>query len=460
MINRILAALGYVPQQPPAPATNLNEVDGDPYAAFSSSGNRMVADQDEVLRKIGWHRADLVRLTSDEELLQCTQARQAALAALPWDIEPNTGQGYEAAIELLRDSIAQALEAALDAIFYGYSVVELVEMDGKVVVSPCDIRFFEPDADGVLWMTSGTKREPVDTSIKFILTRNKARRNAPHGVALYSRAYWPVTHRNELWRNWLLYTELFAWPSIAGRVANQQAFVDALSEQGYKSVMAVGREDDVKAITTPTAGEFATQDTALIRRIQRLILGQTGTSGLQGGGSYAAVEVLSRDVLGSLTLSDSKLVQRAGQQVLDFAAAAWLIPDGFKFVWRDVKALSKDRADRDAVLAEQGVRLTEQYYRDRYDLGEGDFTIEPQKVPASFAASPQARIDRAVDAAAEMGQALDLGSVREAIEAASNPADLRDKLLEILPDEEFADTMARLTYNAQILGWQSAKGEE
>jgi hypothetical protein len=455
MINRILSAFGYVPTPPPPPATKLNEVEGDPYAALGNNKPRLVADTDEVLRKIGWHRADLERLTSDEELLQCTQSRQASLAALPWDIEPNSGFGYDEAIHLLRDPIAQAIEAALDAVFYGYSVTELVEIDGQVVVLPCDIRYFEPDSDGSLWMNKGGKREAQDTTLKFILTRNKPKRHAPQGLALYSRAYWPVTHRNELWRNWISYTELSAWPLLAAKVGLPQAFVDAMSAQGFKVAVAVGKDDEVKALTVPTAGEFATQDTALIRRIQRLILGQTGTSGLQGSGSYAAVEVLSRDVLGSLTLSDAKLVRSAAQQVIRFATAAELIDPGFRFVWRDTKSLGKDRADRDAVLYGLGVRPTDQYYLDRYDFGLGDFELLEVQPQQNFAAKPLERIERAIDTRTE--SPLGAEQIRQAIEMASNPADLRDKLAEIIPDPEFADAIARMQFNSQILGWESAK---
>lgn len=282
------------------------------------------------------------------------------------------------------------------------------------------------------------------------------------GEALLSRAYWPVTHRNELWRNWLLYTELFAWPLIAGKVRNTQAFIDTLSDQGYKAVLAVGQEDDIKALSTPTTGEFATQDTALIRRIQRLILGQTGTSGLQGGGSYAAVEILSRDVLGALTTADRKLTTSAAQQVLTFAEAAGLIQPGFAFVWRDVKSLAKDRAERDEILTRVGVKFTTQYYLDHYDLGTGDFTLAPAQQPAKLsalsAATPIEQMERAIARRGDK-QPLDMDAIMESIQLASNPADLRDRLAAIIPDPEFAETLARMSFNAQVLGWESAEGE-
>lgn len=459
MLNTIRALLGYTPTPPPPVATNLNEIDGDPTASFSGGRYRLVSDPDEVLRKVGWHRADLSKLTTDEELYQCMAARRAALAAQQWDIEPNTGAAYEAAMAAIRKPIDLAIDAALDAVFYGYSVTELVHQDGAILVIPCDIRYFSPTCDGLVLMTTDSNK-PIDTTLKFIATFHRATRENPQGDAVLSRAYWPVTHRNELWRNWLLYTELFAWPLVAGRVRNPQAFVAAMADQGYKSSIAVGQEDDVKALSVPAAGEFSTQDTALIRRIQRLILGQTGTSGLQGGGSYSAVEVLSKDVLGALTASDRKIATGAAEQVLRFAEVADIIPAGFKFVWRDAKSLGRERADRDEVLTRAGVRFTEQYYRDRYDLGEGDFTLAQEPTQAAFRATDMAVIDRQVEAAANGGQALSLEAVRQAIELASNPADLRDRLAEIIPDQEFTDTLARVSFAAQILGWSSAEAEK
>lgn len=453
MLNTIRALFGYTPTPSPPPAINLNEIDGDPTAAFSGGQYRLASDPDEVLRKVGWHRADLAKLTTDEELYQCMQARRSALASQPWDIEPNSGAAYEAAVAALREPIDRAIDAALDAVFYGYSITELVVQDGTVLVIPCDIRYFTPTADGLVLMTTGSST-PIDTTLKFIATFHRATRENPQGDAVLSRAYWPVTHRNELWRNWLLYTELFAWPLVAGRVRNPQAFVAAMADQGYKSSIAVGQEDDVKALSVPAAGEFSTQDTALIRRIQRLILGQTGTSGLQGGGSYSAVEVLSKDVLGALTASDRKIATGAAEQVLRFAEVADIIPAGFKFVWRDEKRLSRERADRDEVLARAGVKFTEQYYLDRYDFAPGDFELQQTQPQVKLAATGMQQIDRAAEG---RPQPLDLAAIQEAIELASNPADLRDRLAQIVPDPEFAESLARVGFGAQILGWDEGR---
>jgi phage gp29-like protein len=109
--------------------------------------------------------------------------------------------------------------------------------------------------------------------------------------------------------------------------------------------------------------------------VSKVILGQTLTTEIPNQGSYAAVEGHLK-VRKDLVESDKKLTSQAMNILL-----AWMNlfncfrtdPPVFHFF--EEEDVHKDQAQRDKLLADQGVEFTPRYYQRAYNLREDEFTL-------------------------------------------------------------------------------------
>jgi phage gp29-like protein len=135
-----------------------------------------------------------------------------------------------------------------------------------------------------------------------------------------------------------------------------------------------------------TGASFQDFETACVKRIQRLILGQTLTSdtGADGGGSYALGQV-HNEVRIDRRNADIRLVSQAIQTLID---NLWSL-NGFTgtppdFIMEDGQGLELPRAERDAKLVQAGIiKLTPEYLLRVYDFEDGDFLI-PEAQPTQI----------------------------------------------------------------------------
>lgn len=158
------------------------------------------------------------------------------------------------------------------------------------------------------------------------------------------------------------------------------------------------------------------------------------------------------------------------------------------FVMADDTGLEADRAARDAILVEKvGVRLTEQYIAERYDLDPGDFTLVDPKLDtnvslqgppedggaqppaggqgARFAAGDPERftpVQQGIEDGLDDLQTVDPIApelVRAAVLAARDEADLRERLAALIPqaDPRFQQALERASFAAAVLGYVAAE---
>jgi phage gp29-like protein len=232
------------------------------------------------------------------------------------------------------------------------------------------LRYFPDDGSGGM--------EGIEVSpLKFLLVRCNPTYQNPYGKALLSPLYFPVTWRREGWGMWLQFLETFGEPIVLGQVTNYEDFVEAMRVQGVRSTIAwksVTDTDKVDTINASTPGEFERLENAIIRRIQKLILGQTMTSDVGSSGSYAAAAI-HNEVRNDKRRADLRLTARAGQDLVNMLCTInrWPAP---KFCQADDSGLELARAQRDhllsGVLTQSGFKLSEAYFLDRYDLRAND----------------------------------------------------------------------------------------
>jgi len=213
--------------------------------------------------------------------------------------------------------------------------------------------------------------------IKFLLTTCNARYENPYGEALLSRLWFPITWRREGWSMWLQFLETFGEPIILGAVQNYQDFVEAMTAQGVRSTVAwqsVTGDDKIETISASTPGEFERLENAILKRVQKLILGQTLTSDVGQNGSYA-VAAIHNEVRNDKRRADLRMVQAAGQKLVDNMAAINGV-EAPRFVMADDAGLEMSRAQRDAVLINvlksSGLALSKQYFLSKFDYAVDD----------------------------------------------------------------------------------------
>ncbi len=348
-------------------------------------------EMDQILLQAGVTRAGLSKLETDDEIFQAMRTRRDAVIATPWRFEPGEGNVTEFLVEELKPHMETIVGNAWKAIGYGYEVQECIykkRPDGKIGIERIvekPLQWFEPQQDMTLkfYPPSGfsVSGEIVDTTFKFFLTQHDATYENPRGEALLSRLYWPWFFRFNSWRFWGQFLERFGTPILVGKATDTTAMAEALLKAHQDAVIAHGPDDDVTCLENKGEGRgFSAIEQALVMRIQKLVLGQTLTSGSGNdgsGGSYA-LGVIHNTVRDDLRKADLRLIRKTVQNIVNALCAlnfpTRVIPE---FFFDDGTGLAKDRAERDKILWSMGVTFSKQYFVDRYDLGEEDFDIDP-----------------------------------------------------------------------------------
>lgn len=363
----------------------------------------IVNDPDEILSQAGIRRHQLRKLELDDEVAQCKDTRVEAVVATPWRIEPNQTRVGKWITNVIEDHIEDMKRGVMDARFYGYSVQEII---GKKVPKGIGIErlalkpmeWFAPQRDGSLRFfpddgSGGIEGIAVD-SVKFLVSRcNPSYRN-PYGEALLSKLWFPVTWRMEGWGMWLQFLETFGEPIVLGQMTDYESFVTAMKAQGIRSTIAwksVSETDKVTTINASTPGEFDRLEQAILRRIQKLILGQTLTSDIGSSGSYAAAAI-HNEVRNDKRRADIRMVQQIGQQLVNTLCMINGISDQLKFIMADDSGLELGRAQRDAVLspvlAASGFKLSKEYYLRNYDYKDEDIDETDNEVSDPLLPNP------------------------------------------------------------------------
>jgi phage gp29-like protein len=452
-----------------------------------------MGDPDEVLRKAGISRTKLRALMGDDEIMAAMETRREALLAVPWHLE-GKGKDFLFAWAEWENFHETAIRGMHGAVSYGYAVQEIVyakRPDGKIGFSEITAKPFEwfvPNLDGSVLYKSlrNPKGEPTDPR-KFFLTVRNQEYNNRYGEALFSRLYWPWFFRQQGWRFWVKWLERFGTPMLVGKTSGDATeMAKALAKAVQNSVAAVGNGDDIQVVAGGgTAGHFEGFNTAISKRINKVILGQTLTSDTHGVGSQALGNI-HNEVRLDRRNSDIRLVSKTAQRMV---SALWAL-NGFSgeapvFRMEDGAGLEKERADRDATLVNANVlQLTDQYLYRVYDYEEGDFIAGYPSVSAEagrsilpkvendtgrsiFAAGGKVRftknqqvVEDEIDSMlANVASPISDADIKAAIRAATSPGDLNDRLAVLLsgvPPKDFEQVASKAFFAADLLGYAHA----
>ena len=449
-------------------------------------------DIDEVLRKAGIARHRLKILLDDDEVAQAVETRIDALLATPFRIEPSDTPEAELLRQELNEWFCEIAGGALNALLFGYSVQEVVYEQkqsghmGVQWVGEKPMQWFEPKADGrLIYRADGNGMEKeVDQKFKFLLTRRKATYEQPYGKALLATLYWLFFFKQNGFKFWAKFLEKFGTPILLAKVGSRDttttAMNNALLNAHAQSVLTIDSKDDVQLLSTPGNGSagssFESFNDQLMRQIQKVVLGQTLTSGNDGGGSHALGQV-HENVRQDKLKSDIRLVTPTIQTLVNALCTLNQWPKHKVLVGEKAKLLNKEQAERDSHLKNAGANLTPEYFQREYGLQEGDVEVAPvsdTKVAPQFSAVPKqafsfkAGVQQITPEQQELEQtAHDQPKVlmtdeqlQEIVQDAKDHNDLMTKLYSATKGanvDEFEIVMSKALFMADVMGYVHAQ---
>lgn len=452
-------------------------------------------DMDEVLRKAGVTRHRLSVLMYDDEIYQCVEKRQDKLESAPFKLEPSEGLPAQILTSELKKWWSELSLGTQDARWYGYSVLEAVYtkpeqlslfIEGPNItpfigwqwIGKKPMQWFEPKNDGrlmLLQMYNNQHRDiECDQQFKHFLTQCKPSYENPYGEALFSRLYWLWFFKNGTTKFWAKFVERFGNPLLKGKSKNVEAMLKALLNAHASSVLSLNPDEDVDIITASSNGNggsaaFESFDKKIERSIQKVILGQTLTSGTDNSGSRALGEV-HLEVQNNKVNADIQMITSTIQAIIDALCAlnGW---DRHIITIGDEQSLNADKADRDVKLKNAGANLSSQYFKREYGLQDGDVAELQQSLPAqqfkalpnrvfSFAAdmkklsAEQQDVEELTDA--QKLRLLDQKQVNDLLQMSASPEDVAFNLVQLIPGAtktEFTANLERALFQADVMGY-------
>ena len=450
---------------------------------FATTLSRL-PDLDETLRKAGIARHRLEVLLDDDEIAQATETRLDALLATPYRIEPNDTKEAQLLRLELEEWFVEIATSAQNALLYGYSVQEAIYMQkdnriGIEWIGEKPMEWFEPKSDGrLIYRPDSTGFDQiVDQSFKFFLTRRKATFKKPYGKPLLAVLYWLFFFKQNGFKFWAKQLERFGTPILLGKVKDGDdsdiaAMNSALLSAHAQSVISIDADDDVQILSGDKNGSagssFEVFNSILMKQIQKVVLGQTLTSGNDGGGSRALGEV-HENVRKDKLKSDIRLITPTVQAVVNALCDLNDWPR-HKVIIGDGKSLNKDQATRDVDLKNAGAELSNQYFQREYGLQDGDLKEAPALNQMKFSALPkhsfsfkadmqgldanQREVDEGITKIDK--QLFSETELLEVVESASDVNDLQARLYSLMSGEsveKFTATMARALYLFDVVGY-------
>jgi phage gp29-like protein len=464
-----------------------------------------LGDADEVLAQLGIDRSKLRRIADDDEVSAAIETRRDAALNTPWRIEHDQSRARQFFEDAAAGAIPSIMSAAWGAVPYGYSVFEVVYVDavgGRIAIGSiieCPFEWFMLRPDGtLLWRNDQTQTDPR----KFFAIVHQGSLRKPMGEALLAKAYWPWYFRTHGWRFWAKFLEQAAVPLLVGRtLSDKQAMVEMLRSLSSGPVAALDRDEEIVSVDTPgnSPNKFTEFEIACTRRIQRLILGQTLTSGTDGGSGNRALGEVHDEIRQEKRRADIRLLTDAVQRVLDTLAALNALPAP-RFVMEDEAGLQMDRAKRDEILVRSGMlQFTRRYLEEKYGLEPDDFNeLTPDQAAAiadvgvgtggasgqsvgagmaatfatpdaphkpdrpRFTAGQQAIEDEIERILPSVASPIDSAAIKSAIMGAESVGDLYERLAVAMRDADssrFGQVFERALFAADVMGYLHAGGK-
>lgn len=451
------------------------------------------ADIDEVLKQADVSRQRLSVLMADDEIGQAMETRLDAVLNAPWRFVEDHGEQTIFLKDLFTRWHFEIVTGAWDACPFGYSVMEanyFIDENNRFSIAEIGTKpmeWFEPKNTGALIFRKPQTNTEIDVfktyPLKFFLTRRKPSYKQPYGDPLLSKLYWVWFFKTNSTKFWVKFLERFGSPLLLGKSKDTDEMRIALLNAHAQSVIAIDPNDDVQTVGTNFSGAgssaFEAFDTVMTRRVQKVVLGQTLTSGTDGTGSRALGEV-HETVRMDKRNSDLRMITPVVQDIIN----ALCLLNGFEkhtIILGGEQDLNVKVVERDLKLKDLGVQFNDQYIIETYGIKPEHFkvgvasNIDPVKqfnalphkafsfkASANKLSATQQEVEELTDGQGEL-QLLTNEQIKKLTAESDTPEALAFNLMQLIPgatQSQFTANLDQALYAADVLGYAtSSKGE-
>jgi len=382
---------------------------------------------DPILRAEG-KSLSVYRTMVDGHLSAVMSKRTAAVTARPWSIE--RGKASARATAKLQDTfdhldVRSMTDTALESRAFGYSVQEVIwDVDDWIVprrVAPRPQEWFRFGLRGETRFLDDTGLNQIVPPRKLLVARHRADYLNPYGKPIMSECFWPLAFKRGGLKFWALYCEKFGLPKTVGKVPASMPEPQKLDllmrlESMVRAAAAVIPDNSsVELLEAKAGGSLPHPD--LVKwadeEMSTAWLGEVLSTAPDAGGTYGAARS-ANEVRADLALDDANAVEALCNQLITWIWDVNGLPGPLPWFQihmpEDLKAA---RLQRDQGLYRLGVRFTQSYFEDVYDLTPEHISrIDDKAAPAPM------------DAAAAFGEAPEH----------DHPDEVLQDLLKQLPD--------------------------
>lgn len=428
-------------------------------------------DPDEVLKRIGGGYQAYRNLLTDSHLSAVVKSRKAGVLSLEWNISD------ERIKKILQPHMYLLIENILDAPLFGFQPIEIVwdKVDNlvipvKFVAKPQE--WFVFDKEGNLRFK--TKEKPVEgepvPEFKFLCPVVNPSYANPYGEKALSKCYWPVTFKRGTMKMWAVFIERYATPWIIGKhprgVSQEETelFANLLNDMIQDAVAVIPDDSQIEIIDTSKTSSsdiFERFKTICDMEISKAILGQTLTTQQGDSGSYSLGQVHA-EIRKEIVDADKKLVEDTINQLIRYICVLNSIFEIPTIQFFEEEDLNKDRAERDRILKDLGVKLSKKYFMKHYNLTEEDIEdYSPDNLSFAEADFPdQSAVDNQIDKMPldKVGDEL-VKKVIELIKQSDSYEEVQKKLFDLYPEagyQKLIETLQQAIYIYEIFGRYSA----
>lgn len=439
----------------------------------------------------------------DTHLSSILQTRKNAILGLNWDIMSYSEDERD---KVIADSVRAAFEFEgfedsmldlLDGIGKGFAVSEIMwELRaGKVMVKSLEWKhqkkFLFDEDDNLRVLTP----EAPSTGIllpdnKFVVHRYKARSGHPTRAGVLRVIAWMYLFKNYTLKDWVAFAEVYGMPIRLGKYdstaskEDKEALMKALIMLGTDAAGIISKSTEIElkeAVKNSGTNIYEKLAGFCNSEMSKAVLGQTMTTEISGGGSYAASKTHG-DVRQDLVEADCKALAETLRKHLvkplvmfnfgDTSRLPWI-----KFHYELPEDLEKLSTVYGKLVKEVGLKIPAKHVYETFGIPEpqaGEAVLSPSTAPdqtvpnvvlpnkdtlKALSDKPQDQqdiIDRIADKLTALGIFGKLTApVMEVLKNATSFDEIQARLPEIYPQmdkEELSDLLQRALFTADILG--------
>lgn len=356
----------------------------------------------ELMELIGGHKG-YTKLTNDPEIFAALDKRIAALLDTKLQLKGKDERMVQWFEEQLLPHENQLKQDFWWTMFNGWGVEQIIyNEDGSGEVTGFqreEFWRFRPLQDLIHARVLNPGSVKFDENVlpygKFVVTTNNGTSYNPMGDPLAAKLIQPWLFMCTSDDLWLDFAKRFANGFLHAKIEDeeQQEEVRNALERAAKSSIMVTDKNSELVLSQPNRDSslYVQMSEMATRRIQKVILGETQTSGMEVRGSSASATI-HNEVRLEKTRADIKLVEAAiDETILQIALVNGFIPDA-SYASELPKAqiiydpqFNLELASRDATLRGMGVKFSKEYYVKNYGFEPEEFEIEdPQPTSPGF----------------------------------------------------------------------------